>query len=30
MLDWLLGLSWYWYAGIVAVVAYLIWYLSKD
>jgi len=30
MLDWLGGLAWYWYAGIVAVIAYLIWYLSKD
>jgi len=30
MLDWLGGLAWYWYAGIVAVVAYLIWYFSED
>ena len=30
MLDWLSGLSWYWYAGIVAVIAYLVWYLKKE
>lgn len=30
MLDWLAGLAWYWYAGIVAVIAYLIWYLNQD
>jgi hypothetical protein len=30
MLDWLSGLAWYWYAGIVAVIAYLVWYLSED
>ena len=30
MLDWLGGLNWYWLAGIIAVVAYLIWYLNKD
>ncbi len=30
MLDWLSGLAWYWYASIVAVVAYLVWYLSQD
>jgi len=30
MLDWLSGLAWYWYAGIVAVVACLVWYFNKD
>ena len=30
MLDWLSGLAWYWYAGIVAAIAYLVWYLSKN
>ena len=30
MLDWLAGLAWYWYAGIVVVIAYLVWYLNKD
>jgi len=30
MLDWLANLSWYWVAGIIAAIAYLIWYLSKD
>jgi len=30
MLDWLGGLAWYWYAGIVAAIACLIWYFSED
>jgi len=30
MFDWLSGLAWYWYAGIVAVVAYLVWYFNKE
>jgi hypothetical protein len=30
MLDWLAGLEWYWFAGIVAVIASLIWYLSRE
>ena len=30
MLDWLSGLAWYWIAGIVAVIACLLWYFSED
>lgn len=26
MLDWLVGLEWYWVAGIVAAISYLIYY----
>ena len=30
MLDWLTGLDWYWFAGIIAAIVGLIWYFNKD
>ncbi|MBA7574507.1 hypothetical protein ES708_16316 [subsurface metagenome] len=30
MLDWFADLAWYWVTAIVAVIAYLVWYLSQD
>jgi len=30
MLDWLTGLEWYWFAGIIAAIVGLTWYFSED
>ncbi len=29
-MDWLSDLAWYWWAAIIAVVVYLIWYLGEE
>jgi hypothetical protein len=27
-MDWLADLAWYWWAAIIGVIAYLIWYFG--
>ena len=27
-MDWLSNLAWYWWAAIIGVIAYLIWYFG--
>jgi hypothetical protein len=27
-MDWLTNLAWYWWAAIIGVIAYLIWYFG--
>jgi hypothetical protein len=27
-MDWLTGLAWYWWAAIIGVIVYLIWYFG--
>lgn len=29
-MDWLADLAWYWWAAIIAVVVYLIWYFGEE
>jgi len=29
-MDWLSDLAWYWWAAIIAVIAYLIWYFGGE
>jgi len=29
-MDWLADLAWYWWAAIIGVIAYLIWYFGAE
>jgi hypothetical protein len=29
-MDWLSGLAWYWWAAIIGVIVYLIWYFGGE
>jgi hypothetical protein len=29
-MDWLTGLAWYWWAAIIGVIVYLIWFLGGE
>jgi hypothetical protein len=29
-MDWLAGLAWYWWAAIIGVIVYLMWYFGAE